>query len=330
MKQVLALILLLFSTFCLASTFETNKLQTSYKNTPTFYSNSIYVHNEKNNISKLSFSGTEDWQLEPAITVKQFQLHFNKLYSLDKQGVLSRVDAIYGFSEWSYELTPVHSFRLSTPFIIVQNADKTLSCIDSNSGHLLWSQKKFVFDHYERVGRSAFVVGLTKNTLKVLDVITGDVVATKKLPKKKLKIIGTNNSSLFLEKGKSLYEFDLSKSEFTKIEGNVLNKANKVMGPYYYSKEDKKIKFYKFNLEDPLWTIHFDQSIKKIFYYPEYFVVQLSETQFQVYDSLTGHTMTEIFEVSLEDPEKSSFYPNNDQVIILDKTTIYTVKRVKS
>ena len=39
--------------------------------------------------------------------------------------------------------------------------------------------------------------------------------------------------------------------------------------------------------------------------------------------------MTDIFDIDIEDINKSYFYPSDDNIIILDDTSIYTVKRVK-
>jgi hypothetical protein len=330
MKHVVVVIFLLLAltSICTATPFEKNKLQVVYSQAPSFYSDSLFVLNPENNIVKLSFSGAQEWQLDPSLNTKQFQLHFNKLYALNEEGTLTRFDGLYGFKEWATQLNDIDSFQLSTPFIVVRNKAGEVSCIDSNSGHLLWTQKEAIFDDFVRVGRSAYIIGLSKGKLSILDIISGEIVDSKKLPKKKLKVLSTSNSSLFLNKGKTLFEFDLNKMTFEKIEGKSLSRSKKVFGHYFYTQSDNKINLNKFNLLDPLWTVSFDEDIKNVIFYPEYFVVQFDESKFQIYDSLTAHKITEEFEISLENISKSHFYPNDKNVIILDDKSIYTVKRV--
>lgn len=324
MLRVFVVFLIFLSSSIFSQVQEQEKLVFAIKD-PQFYEDSIFALSPSENLSKLTLSGSQVWELDPALEVDSFIVHFKKLYVLDRQGKLYKYNAGFSFKEWVVEAYEIKSFKLSYPFIFLNTKDQ-LVCIDAKSGDSLWKKYK-TFIEVSRIGRTGLIAAVKNKELVLINILTGEEEKKHRLPQSDLSYLGSTNSQVFLYRDNVIYEFDLSKNEFSVIPFQAGMIKNYLFANYYYVYNEKSIQLFSMGLNQALWTINCSDLIEQILFYKEYFVVQLSESMYQVYDSLTGKELSPEFKFDQKDDV--TFYPFGSSVFALTGQEIVNIKRVK-
>lgn len=205
----------LFSVSLSAST-DPIELSEPFYSRPVLYGGEFYGFSDSETFSKVTDAGQVSWRIQDKLDAeKPFDLHFNHLVFLQKDGSIIAYDAALGNEIWSYNDVVGTSFFIRHPYVMVLTKQGRILSLDLFTGRLKWKTKVKGMKAFRPAGRSGIVVGRRGKSLHYFETQTGSKIKTIPLKSTSHRFVSDWNRKVVLQAGGRLNTIDVESGKIT-------------------------------------------------------------------------------------------------------------------
>jgi outer membrane protein assembly factor BamB len=216
---------------------------------PILYHGSLYGFTQNKVLSKINPQGQSEWTLDKYdVNAERCFVKFDRVFILSKEGQIISFNAKYGFRQWGTQRTGIKRVNIAYPYIYYTTKSGDFGCLDFHIGNVVWELKgRQVDQFYSSIENKEILVLTKKGEILHLDKFSGTISQKSKPSFTPELLIGGWRNKLILGSSEGLYEYELEKRRFKKLDAS-LKAGGKVFDQYYINLESSEDRWYSYDL----------------------------------------------------------------------------------
>lgn len=176
---------------------------------PVLYDGAFYGFSDGTTFSKVSDAGQVSWRIQDQLDAENpFQLHFNHIVFLRKNGNVIAYDSALGNEIWLNETVQGTDFFIRYPYVYVLTVSGSIESLDLFTGRKKWTNKEGGFSSFRPAGRSGVVLARKGRSVVYLESQLGSKVRSITLRSSKGTLVSDWNRNVVRQVGSQLQLID--------------------------------------------------------------------------------------------------------------------------